>query len=179
MSRVTAGNLGRGRTGDAPWRRTGRQRTVRAVELRVHTVVLSHQGMDLAEYAHLTAVHQDPAQRPGVVGGLSRTAAHRRRRRRGWSPEWTGPRLSGQRSPFRRHSPHREHLGLVRHAVLPLKIGAAQFVQAGGLVAEVIVPARISSMEGRTVVRIWCPRPGFMIFLEFLRRSSLAQRILS
>ena len=38
---------------------------LRAVELRVHTVVLSHQGMDLAEYAHLTAVHQDPAQRPG------------------------------------------------------------------------------------------------------------------
>ena len=115
---------------------------LRAVELRVHTVVLGHQGMDLAEYAHLAAVHQDPGAAAGVIGGIVQDCFIGGVRDADGVQNGLDRAFQDEEVHSVAIAAHREHLGLVRHAVLPLKIGAAQFVQAGGLVAEVIVPGQ-------------------------------------
>ncbi len=136
MSRVTAGNLGRGTYwGSAPLAGTGRQRTARRSRdpRPHHSSEPPGDGSGRIRPPH--GCHQDGRSGRGGRRGCRRTPQRRRQRADGFRMDWTAP-FQDEEVHSVAIGAHGEHLGLVSHAVLPLEIDAAQLIQAGGLVAD-------------------------------------------
>ena len=138
--------------------------------------------MNLAKHTHTVAAGVYAGAAAGMIGGVVGA---------GLKPDIPGPngfheRLNdafhGEEVHLRTIGAQAEHLGLDGQTVLAAgEIDAAQFIEPGGLVAEIPVPGQDPSMEGSVVVRMMevsSPR-GFRIFMEFRRGESLGRSILS